>query len=255
MALRWIVLALLLANVLFFAWSRGWLGPVMGYAPSGDRDPARLTQQLQPEVVRVLPPAAAQAALLAASAAAPSAAAPASAASAAGGGASSPLSSAGSVCLESGALAAAAIEGAERALAAVVPGRGWIRASREVTAQYGVVVGPLAGRDAVTRKGEELGRLRMNFEAVRLPGTAQGQTWLALGRFESQAAAQSALDALVKRGLRTARVAPLRAAGTEWRLRLENLTPEQADPLLAARLDALGGTGLVPCAALTAAAR
>lgn len=255
MALRWIVLALVLANVLFFAWSRGWLGTVMGYAPTGDRDPARLAQQFQPEAVRVLPPAAAQAALQAASAAAPPAAAPASAASAPGGGASAPLSSAGSACLESGALAAATVDGAERALAAVVPGRGWIRASREVGAQYGVVVGPLVGRDAVARKGEELARLRVGFEALRLPGTPDGQMWLALGRFESQAAAQSALEALTQRGVRTARVASLRAAGTEWRLRLDNLTPEQAEQLRSAKLDALGGAGLVPCANPAAAPR
>jgi hypothetical protein len=79
--------------------------------------------------------------------------------------------------------------------------------------------------------------------------------WLALGRYESQAAAQSALEALAKRGVRAARVASLRAAGTEWRLRLDNLTPEQAEQLRVAKLDALGGEGLVPCANNAAAPR
>jgi hypothetical protein len=239
--LRWSVLALALANLLFWAWSQGWLGPLMGYSPLDDRDPSRLAQQVQPEVVRVLPASTAQAALQAASApAAPSvpvAAAPQG------------------LCLESAPLPSAAIDGAEQELAAMLPERGWIRASRDVAAQYGVVIGPFDGREPRARKGDELAKLRVSSEEVRLPDAPEGQTVLALGRYDTQDAAQVALDAFAKQGVRTARVATLRAAGTEWRLRLENLAPDKADQLRGAKLPALGSPGFAPCAVLVAAPR
>jgi hypothetical protein len=49
--LRPLLLALLGANLLFFAWSQGWLG---GRATG---EPQRLASQVRPEWVRVLPPA------------------------------------------------------------------------------------------------------------------------------------------------------------------------------------------------------
>lgn len=253
MSLRWVVLALVLANVLFFAWSRGWLGPVLGYSPSGERDPARHSLQVQPEIVRVLSPEAAQAALAAAASAAAlvpppmAASAPASAASGIAAAASVPPVA---VCLETGPLAAPALDGAERALAGLLPERGWIRVSRETPAQYGVVVGPLVGRDAMAKKQDELAKLRVSGEELRLPGAPEGQFSLVLGRFETNAAAQSALEGFTKRGVRTARVATLRAADTEWRLRLDNLPADKAGQLRAANLPALGPGGLAACAAV-----
>jgi hypothetical protein len=153
------------------------------------------------------------------------------------------------VCLESGPIAASALEAAERALAALLPERGWIRASRETSAQYGVVVGPLAGRDAVVRRRDELAKLRISTEEVRPPGTPEGQFLLALGRFDTPDGAQVALDGFAKRGVRNGRMVVLRAAETEWRLRLENVAPEKADQLRAANLPSLGGAGFVSCAA------
>ena len=35
--LRLLVLALLLANALFFAWSQGWFDPVLGASAQGER--------------------------------------------------------------------------------------------------------------------------------------------------------------------------------------------------------------------------
>lgn len=54
--LRLLVAALLLANLLFFAWSRGWLDQVIGVPAQGDREPQRLASQVRPELVRLLPP-------------------------------------------------------------------------------------------------------------------------------------------------------------------------------------------------------
>jgi hypothetical protein len=61
--LRTLVLLLLLANGLFFAWAQGWLGA----APrQGEREPHRLAAQVAPETVKVLPAAQARAAIQAA---------------------------------------------------------------------------------------------------------------------------------------------------------------------------------------------
>ena len=65
--LRGLVLLLLLANALFFAWARGWLGPAPHHA---EREPERLAAQVRPEALKLLPPVAASAAVQAARAAA-----------------------------------------------------------------------------------------------------------------------------------------------------------------------------------------
>lgn len=57
--LRTLLLLLLLANGAVFAWSRGWLEPAVPAPGQADREPARLSAQVNPEAVRVLPPGAA----------------------------------------------------------------------------------------------------------------------------------------------------------------------------------------------------
>lgn len=242
--LRWLAFALLLANALFWAWSQGWLSPLFGPAPGAPREPWRLQQQLRPESVRVLPPGAAPPA--------PSASA-ASAASAAAGGAAGTAGPEGTAsaaavlaCFESAPLTPTALDAAEQALAAVLPARGWIRASRETPPQHAVVLGPLA-RDALQKKRDELTRLKVGFEELRLP--ADAGAGLALGRYESPSAAQAALEGFGQRGVRTARVVALREAGNETRLRIENATPAQGEALRALKVPALGAQGLLPCGA------
>ena len=55
--LRWFVLALLLANLAFWAWSEGWFVAPLGMGPAVQREPARLARQVQPDSIRVLSPA------------------------------------------------------------------------------------------------------------------------------------------------------------------------------------------------------
>jgi hypothetical protein len=67
--LRALVVLMLLANALFFAWTQGWLAAWVAAPMLGERDPARLAAQLRPETISVLTPRAASAALQAARAA------------------------------------------------------------------------------------------------------------------------------------------------------------------------------------------
>ena len=53
--LRTLVIALLLANAAFFAWTQGWLDAVVDSAAHAEREPQRLGQQVHPEAVRLLP--------------------------------------------------------------------------------------------------------------------------------------------------------------------------------------------------------
>lgn len=243
--LRWLVLALLAANALFFVWSQGWLSPWFGAAPGASREPWRLQQQVRPDAVRVLPPGSAAPGAPAASAAGAAASAAADAASSAMAAATAPAVA--PACFESIPLGPAGLDAAEQALAAVLPARGWIRASRETPPQHAVVIGPLA-RDTLAKKREELARLRVTSEELRLPGDGGGAA-LALGRYESPAAAQAALDSFGQRGVRTARVVALLEPGREIRLRIENATPAQAGTLRAIKSPALGSQGLLPCSA------
>lgn len=234
--LRALVAVLLLANLGFWAWSAGAFNG-LGWGPTPERDPTRLAQQVRPDAVRVLAPTAATAAVGAAS----GALAPAN-----------PSARGASLCLEAGPFAPGAIEAAERALiAAALPEGSWVRANHDVGVWYAVVLGPFGNREALQKKREELARLRLPLEVLDLPGDGAGspaQAGFALGRYDSRDAADAALAAFNQRGVRTARVALLRPAGSESRLRVENATPAQAEQLRALSGGALGA-GFVPCAA------
>ena len=116
--MRLLVLALVVLNLLLFAWSRGWLpAPGAGDAASV-REPQRLERQVRPQAVR----------LVTDSTPAPQAAGADAAASAVEPGAAA-------VCLEAGPFDAAEVERAERALA-LLPAGSW----RRVDANGGVVL-------------------------------------------------------------------------------------------------------------------
>jgi hypothetical protein len=243
--LRALVVLLLLANLAFWAWSTGAL-QAFGLAPASERDPQRLAQQIQPEAVRVLPAAAALAAL-----------SEARAASAASAPSSKGIAARGALmCLEAGPFTAARVEAAERALvAAAVPEGSWIRIDQDVSAQYAVVLGPFADRDAAKKASDELRRLELPFETLDLPADSAGakpQPGLALGHYDGRSAADAALAIFSQRGVHSARSAVLRPAGSESRLRVDNATPALADRLRALSDPALGA-GFAPCAAATAA--
>lgn len=52
--LRWTLALVVLANLLFFAWSQHWLAP-LGLAPVAEGEPYRLQEQLHPQAIVLRP--------------------------------------------------------------------------------------------------------------------------------------------------------------------------------------------------------
>jgi hypothetical protein len=57
--LRALLAALIVANLIFFAFTRGALDGFLGLRALGDREPERLANQVRPETIRLLPMSAA----------------------------------------------------------------------------------------------------------------------------------------------------------------------------------------------------
>lgn len=229
--LRALLLLLLLANGLFYAWTRGAFAPGWPPPSHGEREPARLAAQLRPELVVVMSPGAASAALAAAAAA--------SAAARLAEEAASRLA-----CLEAGPFSEAEVAAAEAALlAAGLPAGSWQREQVERAGAWMVYFGRFADSETRRLKEEELRRLKLVVEPVKTP--AELVPGLMLGRYDSREAADAALALVTQRGVRTARVVALPPPPPQnW------LRADRADPALQTRLTALkppSGAGFVPC--------
>ncbi len=229
--LRAVVLLLIVANALFFAWTQGWLEGVTGSRTHADREPERLARQLNADRVVVLSPAAA-----ASAAAAPRAPEP-------------PASAAPrSACLEAGPFATSASVSAVAALQALqppLPEGSWVDVKVDKPGSWMVYMGRYPNRDALAKKEEELRRTRVAFQEVTEP--AEYTLGFSLGRFDDRAAADRALEQIGQRGVRSARVVELAAPATMHLLRVENADAALAERLSAVRVPALG-RGFVACA-------
>ena len=215
--LKALVLALALANLAFYAWSQGWLDPMVGVRARGDREPERLAQQVRPETVLILAPAAASAAVS--------------------------LS-----CLEAGPFSDAELPPVQAALQALAPG-GWADIRTEIPGRWIVYVGKNAAREAEGRLEEELTRRGVAFDDIRLGNEAK--PGLSLGSFDDRGKAQQALADFNQRGIRGARVVELAPASISHALRVV-----AADAALTSRLTALKpempGRVFAPCAGRSA---
>lgn len=228
--LRTVVLLLVLANALFFAWTQGWLEGVTGSKPHAEREPERLARQVNADRVIVLSPAAASAAV------APRPPEPP---------ASAPQRGA---CLEAGPFATGASVSAVAVLQALqppLPPGSWQDVKVERPGSWMVYMGRYPNREALAKKQEELRRTRVPFQEVTEPGDYT--MGLSLGRFDDRAAAERALEQIGQRGVRSARVVELAAPATLHLLRAENADAALAERLSALRSPALG-RGFVPCA-------
>lgn len=216
--LRLIVLLLLLANGAYYAWAHGLLLP-WGVGPAQQAEPQRLQQQIQPDAVRVLPAEELRRieAQVAQSPRAPE-------------------------CLASPTLEEPQLALVRSALQAW-PAAAWQFEPVTEPARWIVYMGKYAGVEQVARKRAELRQLGISFEAPLNPELEPG---LSLGSYPNEPNAQQALEALVERGVRTARVVQDRPEQRGQRLVLPAV-----DDGLRGRLDelksALGGRALRPC--------
>jgi hypothetical protein len=234
--LRLILILLLLANGLYFAWSQSYLA-VLGFAPAAQTEPARMQAQLKPDALRLLGnPEARRADGAGASspAAAPASAPPAPSAALA---AAKPTE-----CLQSTALDDA-LAAKVRSAASSLPSGSWDLETVAVPARWIVYMGKYTRADLLAKKITELRELDVSFEALQNASLEPG---ISLGGHETQALATSALAALNKQGVRTAKVVQEKAASQRRVLRLPTV-----DDALRAKLDtvkiALGNTSLRAC--------
>lgn len=224
--LRFLVLLLLAANVLFLAWTQGWLLPVFAPPTHGHREPERLATQVRPEAVALLAPQAASVALAQAAAAS---------------------EAAQRVCLLAGPFAEAEITAAEAAMSAVqLPAGSWAREPADpTTPRYMVYLGRFTDRELMRTRAEELRRLDLSPEEATGPTFAPG---LVLGRHVTRQAAEDTLTDAQARGVRGARIVDLPGPPARYFLRVP-----AADPQGRARLAMLRGgplrDGFSPCPA------
>ena len=224
--LRAAALLLVLANLGFFAWARGWLQP--GFPPPrhGEHEPQRLTAQLNPKAVTVLPPRAASAAVVAARAAA------------------------AAVCLEAGPLAERELAAAEAELqAAQIPEGSWAREGPPPQPLWLV----FAGRwpDAETRRARVADLRKLGLEVEVLSAPAELAQGLVISRHNLRAEAEAALTRLTSGTppLRGARVVQLPAPPAVQWLRVARAEPELQAKLKELPAAPLAG-GFKPCGAL-----
>lgn len=231
--LRLLVLLLVLANTCYFGWTRGLLAP-FGFAPLVQAEPQRLTQQLHPEALRIVPPAELRqtdAGLV------PTASNTAVTASA------TPTE-----CLQAGLFNEEQTSALRSRLqGSSLPEGSWVLESTVESARWMVYMGKYSGLEAVNKKKGELRQLHVNFDALNNPALEPG---LSLGVFASQAEAENAMAGIARRGVRTAKVIQSQAEARGQRLRFAVV-----DAALRSRLDAmkppLAGKALQPCSVAT----
>ena len=229
--LRLAVIALLLANAGYYAYTQGWLRSA-GLVTPEQAEPQRLQQQIRPETLKVLraqgatnnptpPPAPA-----AAPAADTTAAAPADAGE----------------CLQAGVFddkQATAL----RTAAASLPQGSWTLEPTPITGRWMIYMGRFDDQDTLDKKRAELRARKVDFD--RAGGTLE--PGLSLGRFSTEEAAQRGLTALNAQGVRTARVIQERQAATGFILKLPAVTDAQRQRWLATLRPAMAGKTLGSC--------
>lgn len=213
--LRFIVLALVLANAGYYAYSQGLLS-AYGFAPATQTEPQRMTQQIQPEMLRILTTQE--------SAQAESTSPPQSAASAS--------SVSGALeCLQVGMFNEEQTVVLRDKLVSSLPQNSWVIESVLVPARWLVYMGKYNSDESVLKKKSELRGLGVSFEALNNSALEPG---VALGSFKTQPEAEAELIRISKKGVKTAKVIQERAEQRGQRLKLPAV-----DAALRAQLDAI----------------
>jgi DNA-binding helix-hairpin-helix protein with protein kinase domain len=217
--LRLLVLSLIFANGVYFAWSSGALR-AYGFAPQQQAEPQRLAQQLKPEAIRVLTPdefrqveAQRQAEL------------------------------APKECLQVGPLTDAQWGALRPTLEEVLPTDAWQLDKVQQSARWIVYMGKYANVQALEKKRAELSAMNLKAQALSNPALEPG---FSLGSFGTQEAANAELARLSVRGIRTAKVVQEQEEQQVNMLKLPAITEAMKQRLLEAK-PALAGKSLKSC--------
>lgn len=217
--LRFFVLLLILANGVYFAWSRGYLLDA-GFAPTLQSEPQRLQKQVRPEWVQVISTEEfkqVEAQVL--------------------------VEKAAKECFQVGPFTEAELPALQSALAATFAVGTWQLEAIEVPARWIVYMGKFANQEALSKKRDELLARRITTVGLLNPELAPG---LVLAAFASQVEAESELARLGERGIRTARVVQESQASQQTQLKLPAVTAELKQRLSDIK-PALGGHQLKSC--------
>lgn len=209
--LRVLALVLVLANAGYFAWSQNLLTDY-GFAPQAQSEPQRLTQQLRPEALQLIPRESP-----------PQPEPPAVASLAAPTG---PVQ-----CLQAGLFSDEQANALRTGLQAGLPDGSWSLEASVEPGRWIIYMGRYANEEALVKKRNELRNRNVSFESLINPALKPG---LSLGHFNSQAEADTELTRINQRGVRTARVLQERPE-----VRGHTLKLAAADAALLAQLDAL----------------
>ncbi len=225
--LRFVVIALLLANAGYYAWSHGRLKD-WGLAPEEQSEPQRLQQQIRPETLQILRVNVSK------SSAPVSAPAPSAAAA-------SDVSAEPTECLQAGVFDERQAE-ALRTAAAGLPQGSWLLEPTPVPGRWMVYMGRFEDLETLDKKRAELRARKVDHD--RAGGTLE--YGLSLGRFATKEAAERELTNLGNKGVRTARVVQERPDAPGFTLRLPAVT-EALRPQLDALRSAMAGKTLRSC--------
>lgn len=210
--LRLTVLALVLANAGYYAYSQGLLA-AYGFAPAAQSEPQRLIQQIKPETLRILNPQE----ITKFDSATPTTQVIASASA--------------TECLQVGMFNEEQTMVLREKLVSTLPQGSWVIESALVPARWLVYMGKYSSGEAVVKKKAQLRSLGVSFEALNNDGLEPG---LSLGSFKTQPEAEAELNRIAQKGVKTAKVVQERAEQRGQRLRLPTV-----NAALRSQLDAI----------------
>lgn len=237
--LRLAVIALLLANAGYYAWSQGLLKD-WGFAPEEQAEPQRMNHQIRPETLQILrvnpsKPSSSS-----------SFSPPPGTATASADGASSvaspPPPADTAECLQAGVFDERQADALRTAAANLPPGS-WLLEPTPVPGRWMVYMGRFEDVETLDRKRAELRARKVDHD--RAGGTLE--FGLSLGRFATKDAAERELANLGNKGVRTARVIQERPDTAGFTLRLPAVT-DALRPQFDALRTAMAGKTLRNCA-------
>lgn len=217
--MRLLLLALILANGVYFAWSHHLLED-LGFAPVRQSEPQRLAQQIAPEAIRILPPDELKQLEEKATADA------------------APME-----CLQAGPLNEALAGSLRTVLESALPAGSWALDASAQPARWVVYMGKFANAEALNKKRAEIAAMNLKTETLINPALEPG---LSLGHFDTKPEAEAHLAKLGQRGIRTARVLQEREEAVLYQLKLPSVS-ESVKARLPDVRSALGSAALRSC--------